>query len=110
MSAEIDDFGPDRMGRGIQVACGNRGGVAFGPIPKNQTVCGCAKLRRHDRVKRSNGGCKGMLFWTVKYKESRSTLISCRIEHHKVHSKEPVRAYGHFGAIFGRSGYRFREI
>ena len=26
-----------------------------------------------------------MLVWTVKYKKSRGTLISCLIEHHQVH-------------------------
>lgn len=37
--------------------------------------------------KRAIGGCKGMLVWTVRYKESRSTLISCRIGLHKIFNR-----------------------
>lgn len=37
--------------------------------------------------KRAIGGCEGMLVWTVKYKESRNTLISCRIELHKIFNR-----------------------
>lgn len=44
-----------------------------------------------------------MLVWTVKYKESRSTLISCRIELHEIFNRTGERLW-----TLRRDNWRFR--